>query len=192
MQFTPLYDIIIGDGYGYLINSHSVSSKGVCPWGKHLGYALLPAQKCAPALARIVAESWVSWRSYGFFGEIRRSRNNRGGSTSQGVASLREDQPHPAAHKVTATRDRDIDIRIIIPLFRFRVRMTITSHKVAAARIGNIKYSCCYPVYPLQQIAARLPFRGLRIKGQVSSCPQTFRSIRSQCCRYADDREWIS
>ena len=53
----PLYDIIIGDGYGYSISSRSVGSKGVCPWGKHLGYALLPAQKCAPALARIVAES---------------------------------------------------------------------------------------------------------------------------------------
>ena len=108
------------------------------------------------------------------------------------VASLREDQPHPAAHKVSAARDRDIDIRIIIPLFRFRVLMAITSHKVAAARIGNIKKSCCYPVYPLQQFSTRKPHCVLRIKGQVSSCPQTFRSIRSQGCHYADDREWIS
>ena len=59
MQFIPQYDIMIGDGYGYPISSHSVSSKGVCPWGKHLGYALLLPQKCAPALARIVAESLI-------------------------------------------------------------------------------------------------------------------------------------
>ena len=55
------------------------------------------------------------------------------------VASLRLDFTHPAAHKVAATRDRNINIRIRMSLFLFRVLMAIISHKVAAARIGNIK-----------------------------------------------------
>ena len=85
LQFIPLYDIIIGDGYGYLINSRSVGLKGVCPWGKHLGYALLLPQKCAPALARIVAESWVSWRFYGVVCLVRRSGGYHGGFTAFSV-----------------------------------------------------------------------------------------------------------
>ena len=85
MQFIPLYDIIKEDGYGCSIDSHSAGSKGVCPWGKHLGYALLPAQKCAPALVRIVAESWVSWRFYGVVCLVRRSGGYHGGFTAFSV-----------------------------------------------------------------------------------------------------------
>ena len=35
--------------------------------------------------ARIVAESWVAWRFYGFFGEIWQSREYRGGITAFSV-----------------------------------------------------------------------------------------------------------
>ena len=65
------------------------------PRGGKLGVRTLPGLSCAAGvcsnhggvvssvavLRRCLwskAESWVLWRSYGFFGEIWRSRNNRG------------------------------------------------------------------------------------------------------------------
>ena len=87
MQFIPLYDIIIGDGYGYLINSRFVGSKGVCPWGKHLGYAL-----CLPLGQTLGLRTFAG-------AKVRaRARSNRGGVVNivavlhhKVVASLRYD-----------------------------------------------------------------------------------------------------
>ena len=123
MQFIPIYDIIIGDGYGYSISYRSVGSKGVCPWGKHLGYALLLPQKCAPALVRIVAESLISWQFY-----ITRW-------------SLRSGKTRPT-QPPTRLPLRGIGILILrISLFRFRVLMTTSFHKVVASRIRGKKVS---------------------------------------------------
>ena len=78
------------------------------------------------------------------------------------VASLREDQTRPTAHKVAAARVRNINIRISIPLFRFRVLMTTSFYKVATTWI-----------------------RGKRLSKPLLL---THCDIGSQGCRYADDR----
>ena len=96
MQFIPHYDIIIRDGYGYSISYRSVGSKGVCPWGKHLGYALCRGLSCAAGVCsnrgRVVnivavlrrclfskADFRVTWLSYGVIAVIWRGREHRGG-----------------------------------------------------------------------------------------------------------------